>query len=362
MRLLGIGILACLMMGNRGCQTSTVVLPEGPISAELGKAKDEQIKGLLAQVKAEMDARELERAQAALAAANLVGVEFAVEHVEAGLPRNAIEEEAKLGRARLPEPNPVEVIKAKDRVIAILQNEVEKAKMMYGQAFDEAKQAKAQIAAKDKEIAERDAKIGAGEETIIKLTADAKAEKLAHLKDVQDTISRLEKERDEAEQKSLMFWLGIGAVALIIGGIVLIAATSGRLVIQGSILSVGGGLVILLRLGYISLVSQPWFPVVAGIVAAIILGTIIWAVWRMWVNHELDKKKTQAIQDMRDEAAAKGDTKAIDTLDEHLEYRMGKDGSFWQKAQLKTEVDLGLIDPKGEAALVQVAPDSTPKS
>ena len=67
-----------------------------------------------------------------------------------------------------------------------------------------------------------------------------------------------------------------------------------------------------------------------------------------------------------DESAATGDTKAIDKLDEHLEYRMGPDNSFWQKQQVKTEVALGLVDPKGEAALVvtaaQVIPPVAPKS
>lgn len=76
----------------------------------------------------------------------------------------------------------------------------------------------------------------------------------------------------------------------------------------------------------------------------------------LWVKDNLIKGDTipqfsELPKYLRDEAAAKGDTKAIDTLDEHLEYRMGKDGSFWQKQQLKTEVQLGLIDPKGEAEL-----------
>ncbi len=277
-----------------------------------------------------------------------------MEYLEDSFPKEAAIESSNLGLKRLPSDDPEETIKELERVVKMATGQRDAALKSYREADAQTKLERAAKEAKDQEITKRDDEIKKRDTKLTQLTIDAKAEKAAHLKDVQDTIRRLEKERDEAEQKSIMFWLGIGSIVLIIGGIALIAISSGSMIVQGSILSVGGGLVILLRLGYIYLVAQTWFPYAAGLVAAIIVGAIVWAIWHMYVVHKLDEKKTQAIQDMRDEAAAKGDSKAIDALDEHLEYRMGKDGSFWQNQQVKTEVKLGLVDPKGEAALKTV--------
>lgn len=360
-------ILAFLMLGSRGCVTTdTVVVPEGPVAAQLSAEKDKQIAGLVAQVKAEQEARLLEQAQASLVAANLEGILFAAEHVPTGLPRNAIEEEAKLGKERSPPANPAELLKAKDRVIAILNGEVEKAKALYGAAFDEAKQAKAQIAAKEREIAERDAKIKAGDEALVKLAKDAETERIAHADDMKKALAAKDAEikriKDEAASKERATWilwariLSLGFIA--IGALAMIVF---KIVPEGAGLVGAGVLIGIITMFVEWLVNQWWFFPLCGI---ILLGALIaggFAIYRMWVRHKLDEKKTQAIQDLRDEAAAKGDTKAIDTLDEHLEYRMGKDGSFWQKAQLKTEVDLGLIDTEGEKAVVAIVPEA-PKS
>lgn len=360
-------LLAFFTLGNRGCVTpNVIVLPEGPKAVALDKTKDEQIAQQAAQIKAKDDVNASNQATAAKAASSVKGMLKVRDYLPAGLPSDAIKAEGDLALTRLPPDDPAETVRALERVVLIVTGQRDEAQKRYEQADAQTKAERAAKEAKDVEISKRDQDIKARDGEISKLAVDAKTEKAAHLKDVQSTISRLEKERDEAEQKSIMFWLGIGAIVLVVGGIVLIAVSSGQMIVQGSILSVGGGLVILLRLGYLSLIAAPWFPYVAGIVAAIILGAIIWAIWHMWVKHKLDEKKTQAIQDLRDESAAKGDTKAIDALDQHLEYRMGQDGSFWQKQQSKTEVALGLVDPKGEAALATptpaISPTEPPKS
>ncbi len=201
LRILLVLSLGIFSLGNRGCVTTdTVVLPEGPRATELSKTKDDQIAGLAAQVKAEQSARELEAAQAALAAADFETILFAATHLTPGLPRNAIEEEAKLGKARSPAPNPAEIIKGKDRVIAILQNDVAAAQAAYGQAFNEAAQAKAVIATKDGEIAKRDQDIRVRDGEITKLTEAAKVERAAHTEDVKKAFATKDQEIDQLKK------------------------------------------------------------------------------------------------------------------------------------------------------------------
>ena len=345
-------VLLVVLMMLWGCETApTVILPEGPAATQLSSAKDEQIKGLVAQVKAEQDARALANQQASLAAADFDTILFAAQHVDVGLPRDAIEAEAKLGIHRLPPSDPAEIIKGKDRVIAILQGEVAKAKGLYDEAHGEATKAKDTIAAKDKDIADRDTLIKDRDTSIVKLTADAKAERIAHAKDVQTRISQLEDEAAQKEQKTLMLWLGLGGIGLILGGVILIAISQGHMLVQGIMLSVGGALIILLRLGYLTLVAQTWFPYAAGVVAAAILVAIGWSIWHLWVQNKLHLKTVSAIQDMKDEAAATGDTKGVDQLNANLKYRLGDSTSFWGSRQLGTVVAAGLVDLKGEAAL-----------
>lgn len=351
-----------LMMGGKCQTTDTIILPEGPVATQLDAEKDKQIAGLVAQVKAEQEARLLEQAQASLVAANLEGILFAAEHVPTGLPRNAIEEEAKLGKERSPPANPAELLKAKDRVIAILNGEVEKAKALYGAAFDEAKQAKAQIAAKEREITERDAKIKAGEEELVKLTKAAKTEQEANQKKLASTIEDYEKRLNDKDQEWFLRIWGLVSIGLGIAGIALIALSQGTKLIEGGILIVGAGLSILGRLWYVTLLNAWWFPYAAGLVAAIVVVALFYAGYRLWKSLGLHRRMTAALQDQRDESTTKG-TGDFAKTEEHLKYRLGDKNSFWGKAQLEEVVGLGLVDAKGEESLkaVSVAPEA-PKS
>lgn len=350
-------LLSIFLMGATQCRTTdTIILNEGPVSTQLGKTKDEQIKGLIEQVKAEQEARILEQKQASLAAANFEGVEFAVEHVAEGLPRNAIAEEAKLGKARLPAPDPQEVIKAKDRVIAILQNEVEKAKSLYGKAFDEAKQAKIVIETKDREILEKNQIILDRELLIVKLEKEKSIEIEKHKNDVKNALAEKDKQfadykkaEAEKERRWLVNAIRITSLGFIVIGVV--AMIVFKVIVEGAA-AVGCGILIGLIGIFIEwLTNQSWFPWLCGgiILAILIAGGM--TLYRMWVKHELDNKKTQAIQDMMDEAKAKGDMKAWEELESHLKYRLGDKNSFWGSRQLKTVANLGLININGEKAL-----------
>ena len=120
---------------------------------------------------------------------------------------------------------------------------------------------------------------------------------------------------------------------------------------------VGAGVLVgLISIGIESLTSQPWWPYLCGTVFVLVVLIAIYGIYRLWVKHQLDVKKTQAIQDMIDEATAKGDTKAVDELKSNLAYRMGDSTSFWAKQQAKATVALGLVNPKGEAALAAAIP------
>lgn len=356
LKIFTIVLLSFFLMGATQCHTTdTVILNEGPVANQLGKTKDEQIKGLTEQVRAEQEARDLAQKQAALAAANFDGVLFAAEHVETGLPRNAIEEEAKLGKVRLPAPDAQEVIKAKDRVIAILQNEVAKAKELYGKAFDEAKQAKTMIETKDKELIAKNQVILEREVAIAKLEADKAAEIEKHKNDVKKALEEKDKQfadykkaEAEKERRWLVNAIRITSLGFIVAGVV--AMIVFKVIAEGAAAVACGVLIGLIGIFIEWLTNQIWFPWLCGaiIIAVLIAGGT--ALYKMWLKHNLDDKKTQAIQDMMDEAKAKGDTKAWTELEAHLKYRLGDKDSFWGSRQLKHVAALGLVNPEAEKA------------
>lgn len=321
------------------------IITEGPKAAELNAEKDKQIAGLVAQVKAEQEAREMEKKQASLAAANFDGVLYGAEHVDPGLPRNAIEEEAKLGKARLPDPDPQEVIKAKDRVIAILKNEVEKAKILYGQAFDEAKQAKAELAEKDKELAKRQTELDKRATDIVRLEREKMEEQIKHKKDVEDAIAKLRKQYEDRQMALFIAGLRFVGLGAIVAGAALIIWL--RMPLEGAG-SIGFGLLCGVASIWLNwLFSQAWFYWAVGVVVLLVLVGIGYGIYRLWKKGKLHEKVTAAIQDVRDEAVIKG-TDMWDKLEEHLKYRLGPKDSSWGKAQLEETAKLGLIDVKGE--------------
>lgn len=350
-----VGLMGFMTLGMTQCHTTdTVILPEGPKAAELGKQKDEQIKGLATQVKGEQEARALEQTQASLAAADFETILFAATHLNPGLPRNAIEEEAKLGKARSPAPNAQEVIKGKDRVIAILQNDVETAKAAYGKAFDEAAQAKATITTKDEEIVKRDKDLMARDATINQLSIDAKVEKAAHADDVKKTIQRLNDEYASKERATWVLWARIISLGFIaVGALIMIVF---KVIPEGAGL-IGAGLLIGLLTMFVEwLVTQWWWPWLCGLV---LLGALIAAgiaVYRMWQTNTLHAKTSAALQDLKDEAQTLGQD-TWSKVEEHLKYRLGDKTSFWSKAQAAKVAALGLVNPKGEEAL-KVSPPS----
>lgn len=359
-RIIVLLLLTSFVWMGKSCQhTDTVILPEGPAAAQLGAEKDRQIAGLVAQVKAEQEAREMERAQAALVAANLEGILFAAEHVPTGLPRDAIEEEAKLGKERSPPADPTELLKTKDRVIATLNGEVEKAKALYDAASTEASRAKEAISLKDKEIEKRDKDLLARATEIESLIKAAQIEREKHANDIKDALAKKDKEladyKAEQTSKERRFFVNgvrIAGLGLIVAGAIALAVF--KLAGVGGGLIGAGVLVGLISIGIETLTTAPWWPYLCGGVFLVVVGLGCYGVYRLWIKHNLSDKKTQAIQDLIDEATVKGDSKTVDELKAHLRYRLGDKTSFFGKEQTKEVVALGLVDPKGEESLKKV--------
>lgn len=346
------------MVFSLGCETiKTVIAPEGPKAKELLAAKDEQIDGLVAQVKREREAREAEQYEASLAAANFESILFAAEHLNQGLPRDAVEAEAKLGKERSPAPNAEEVAKGKDRVIAILNAEVAKAKKLYDEAYGQAAQAKKDIESRDEIIKQKAQEITDRQLDITRLEQEKKAEQenaknaleaAIAAKDAE--IARIKKEAEDKHRNWVLNLLGYGSVGCIILGIGIIALTKGLAWAQGGLLILGGSLCIFIKTSINVVVSQPWFPYAAGVVGLIILSGGSWAIYHLWKTNQLHSKVSAALQDLRDEATSQG-SKLWESVEPHLKYRLGDKGSFWGKAQMATLGKLGLIDKAGEEEL-----------
>jgi len=346
------------MLFALGCETTnTVVAPEGPKVTELLAAKDKQIDGLVAQVKREQEQRKAEQEAASLAAANFESILFAAEHLNQGLPRDAVEAEAKLGKERSPAPKAEEVAKGKDRVIAILNEEVAKTKKLYDEAYGQASQAKKEIENRDEVIRQKAAEISMRQQDIVRLEQEkileqdnAKKALQAAIDKKDAEIARIKNEAEEKHRNWMLNLLGYGSVGCIIVGIGVIALTKGLAWAQGGLLILGGSLCIFIKTSINIVISQPWFPYAAGVVGLIILGGGGWAIYHLWKTNQLHSKVSAALQDLRDEATAQG-SKLWESVEPHLKYRLGDKESFWGKAQMATLGKLGLIDEAGEKKL-----------
>lgn len=358
-----VGLLACLMLAGCPTDSTTVVAPEGPRAAALGQTRDEQIAALTKRLADEKAQRDKEAAEAAKAASSLKGIKKAKDYLPDSRPKEAISQEADVALARLPPDDPVETVKALERAIEMVEGQRDKALADYRAAISEARAAQDVIAAKDKELVTKDGEIAVRDKTLVQQRADAATEQENQRKTLQGVIDGKDKEiqhiKDEQAAKEKRWWVNavriVGLGFIVVGAVLIIAFK----VIPEGIGSVIVGIIIgLAAIGIDILVNQWWFPWACGIVGLLVLGGGGFALYRMWIKHQLDDKKTQAIQDMIDEAIAKGDLTAVEELKAHLTYRMGDKDSFWGRQQTKAVAALGLVNPKAEtAASTPVVPD-----
>lgn len=344
-----------LFMGSKCQSPDAIVLAEGPKTTLLGQTKDEQIKGLKQQVLDEQAARALEQALAAKASSNFLGVLKALEYTDQSPGRDAATEESKLGIQRLGKDDPAETVKALQRVIDVVTGQRDKAMKDYATARGETEAERVKVAAKDKELSERDAIIKNRDGQIAMLETEKKVEQDAHKADVEKAlalknaeIQRVKDEFASKERATWVLWTRIAGLLFIVGGAVI--AIVFKIVPEGAAF-VGVGVAIGLVSIFIDWITQQWwFGWACGGTILIIVSVGGYALWRMYKKNTLLTKVTAVIQDIKDESATlKNDLAA--KVDEHMDYRLGDKG----KAELtKLSASLNLTNPKADVAISTV--------
>jgi hypothetical protein len=348
--------IICFLFLVTGCETTNtpIILPEGPITAEMVAEKNAQIKRLSDQIIDIEKQRAEEKLLAAKAASSVKAMVKANEYQPEGRPTEAINEEAKVALKRLPADDPAETVEALKRTIEMIEGKRDEALKMYATARDEAEKKKVEIAEKDKEIKERNKQISERNLWIAELERLSAEEKDKHKKDVETFIKEkndeIQKIKDEQASKERRWWINatriVGLGFIVVGGLVMFILKS-----PGT----GGGFLGLgVFIGLLSIfidwvTAQWWFPWLCGLIIIGILIACGLAIYRMWKIKKLDEMKTAAIQDFKDESLIK-DKNAWESFSEHLKYRIGDKNSSWGKAQMKETAALGLINPKAEPA------------
>lgn len=345
-----------ISLGLQSCKTlESIIIPEGPEAAKLNAEKDKQIVGLMQQVKNEQEARIMEKALASKVASNLKGILKATEYMPDSAPKEAAQEEAKLGLERSPADDPAETVKALERVVKFVTGQRDAALKDVAEARGENQKALKAIKDKEEEINKKNIEIKDRETKISSLEESAKIEKEKHKADItkmqnqhRQEIENIKKEFSDKEQK--LWLLGIRSIGLffiLAGGVAIVVF---KRLPEGA-LGLGLGLLIgVVSVGFDKLTSASWFPLAFGILVLIAVIAGAYSIYRLWKKGKLHEKTMAALQDLRDEAGTLGhDT--WDKVEEHLKYRLGGKDSFWGKAQLKEVVSQGLIDPKGEESL-----------
>ncbi len=358
LKVIALCVAAFCALGNQSCQTTnSIVLPSGPKAAALMAAKDDQIKGLVSQVKAEQEARLMDQALASKAASGLKGILKAREYLPDSPVKEAIGLESDLALTRLPPDDSAETVKALERVVAIVTGQRDEAQRLYREANAATAVERAAKEAKDKQIAALSIDITNREARIAVLTDEAEAEKIAHKNDVEKALAAKDKAlADQAaefaskERATWVLWTRIAGLLFIVGGAVI--AIVFKIVPEGAAF-VGVGVVIGLVSIFIDwLTRQVWFPWVCGGILLVMLGIGGYALYRMWKKNTLQIKVTAALQDLKDESNTLGND-VWDKVTEHLNYRLGeKDGA----AQKKLAASLGLVNLAAET------PSQSPKS
>lgn len=364
LRIAALTLLAIFTMGATECQhTDTVVLPEGPKAAALGKTKDEQIVDLTKQASDLKVARAGEQAEAAKAASNIKGILKAKDYLDPSPPVEAIKAEGELGLTRLPPDDPAETVKALERVVLIVTGQRDEALKRYAEADTATKAARAQINAQDVEIAKRDQTIKTRETEIANLKTAADTERTQHAADVKKAldgkdieIAKIKADFASKERATWVLWTRIAGLGLIIVGVVLLAVF--KMITEGAGLAAGGVIIGLISIFIDWLTAQVWFPWMCGFILLGILAAGAYAIYRMWKAHTLQAKTMSALQDLKDEATTLG-TDAWSKVAEHLDYRLGDKNSFWAKAQSQAVVALGLVNPKSEPVDTKSVPPTS---
>ena len=370
--------LLCVAMALAGCDTVptkvTVLAQPGVAAAAVTANQDAEIIALKAQAVA-VDERNKEYLKiGAAAAGNVHGVLIAADHIEAGLPKDAVIAEATLAKdaLALPPTAPVELVasysksalEAEKRVNLILTGQRDAARAAYEGAKTEARNLRDALAAKDVEIEASKAAVlkveGERAELVKKAAAELENNKKTQQAALDAKDEALLKFKADVASKERKFWVnGIRIVCglLILVGVVAIALTKGEAIIQGGIM-VGCGIAgIFLAVGFDILTSQKWFPYAFGGIALVAAGAFGWWLWYQWRTHQLYAKTTAAMQDLKDEAVTQG-TDLWNKVEEHLKYRIGDKDSPLGKVLTDRLVKRGLDEKEPATPPISTDPQA----
>jgi hypothetical protein len=352
-------LLPVLLLILAGCETipthTTVSTEPGPDAAALNAAHVAQITALKEQV-ANQEARYSEvTSLASKAAGNVHGILSAAAHiVEApDLPaKDAIMAEGNLAQKSLPAPSPEVALEAERRINLLLTGKIDEAQAAYGTAMAEISKARAEIEAREAQIATQAKAIAERDMDVARLKIAAEVERQAAAAKIQAVIDQkeaaIQKLKDEQAAKERRLWVNVlryGGLAFIALGILTIALTKGLMWQQGGLLFVGGAGTIGTGMAFDLLMSQKWFfPVFGGLVLVGVIGGG-WALWRLWRNNLLAQKAAAMVDDIRTESKALGNS-LWDQVEAHVKYRFGDKNSALGKELKAMSVAQGLSEDK----------------
>lgn len=326
-----------------GCQTApTVVTPEpGPSAAQLEQQYQQQILDL----KAALDAK---NKQLDSVAGNSVAIDAGLEKTPDSLGKPVITKENALIKKTTGEPSPEVKADALERANALLRQDVELAKKLYGEAGTK-------IDVLNGRISDLEATVRTRDGTIVDLQGKTQTERDEAAKKLSGVVDGYEKKiadmNDEAAKKERRMWvntLRFGGFAVVLAGIAVLAITKGMALLQGLILIGSGALVIGIGMAFDIVASQPWFPYAAGVLGLVIVGGCGWVLYGLYKKNQLHDKLVGVLNDVKTEAetlktAVEPGAKDLwGEIEKHIEYRVGEAGSAARKQLDKIQVSLGL--------------------
>lgn len=309
-------------------------------TAELAKAGD-AIKTLQSEIDA---AKKI----AATAGAGVHGVQIAADRVTDEPTKQAVIAEATAAKTSLDQlaaPDPAASAAAELRVGRVVSQELDATKKQLTDVSAELAQRKAdlaqstakvaaqtdQLAQHDKRIQDQDAVVAAKGKEVESWTQKWQTEHNNRW----SAGRQIAEERAAADRAALrapLGWCGrvvaLAGMALIVGGLLIFALTSGEALTQGILAVLAGALVVTCGLKIEALWLSKLFPYTAGVVTALALTSVGWALFYTWQTHQLYRKITAALQDAKDESAATG-SDVWNELREHLKYRLNDGRSYW---------------------------------
>lgn len=285
-------ILALICLFITGCFGKPIIPPAGQTA---GKGVS-GVPGAIAGVRTNTEAAwRADQQRAANAAASVLAVQSAGTNQAASPFTDFVNHELGVAARNLPPPDPLALLDAEKRRLAVYAGRLDEVTRLYSQAQGEAARLQgAAIEAKARADAAQSALMRAESEHMAQLTRN-QAENQARLDAADARAAGAEaKARDERHRFIFRCLLGLGLLCLA-GGIAIAVLTNGMSIAKSAILGAAG----VVCIGIAQVVSHPYFDAIFGsAVGLVVIGAGVWL--------RLEKKGATA----RD-----GYQRTIDTID-----------------------------------------------